>query len=145
MTVYNLYIFDRNCTCLYYKQWVRQKDTGISQDEEFKLMYGMIFSIKSLVSRLSTFSAKENFLSYTTTKYKLHCFETPTGLKFVMNTDNSDSVDMVNVQDVLCHIYSKLYVDYVVRNPLYAMGAWINSELFGSELDTYVQQLPFYK
>ena len=139
MTVYNLYIFDRNCTCLYYKEWARHKDAGISKDEEFKLMYGMIFSIKSLISRLSISSAKEGFVSFATTKYKLHFYETPTGLKFALNTDTN----VGNLQDVLWHIYSKVYVEYVVKNPLCQPGEWIKSELFATELDSYVQTLPF--
>ncbi len=140
MTVYNMYIFDRNCTCLYYKQWMRHKEAGISQDEEFKLMYGMIFSIKSLVSRLSTVSTKESFTNYSTTKYKLHFFETATGLKFVLNTDTN----VGSLNDVMYHIYSNIYVEYISRNPLCKAGEWIKSELFCSELDTYVRGLPLF-
>ena len=139
MTVYNLYIFDRSCSCLYYKDWTRTKDAGISRDEEFKLMYGMIFSIKSLLTRLSTTNAKEGFVSYTTSKYKLHFYETPTGLKFVLNTDTN----VGDIQDTLRDVYSKLYVEYVVRNPLCKPGEPIESTLFASKLDSYVQSLPF--
>ena len=139
MTIYNLYVFDRSCQCLYYKEWVRQKQAGISKDEEFKLMYGMIYSLKSLLSRLSTTSAKDSFTRYSTSTYSLHFFETPTGLKFVLNTDK----DSVGVREVLSNIYSKIYVEYVVRNPLCKPGAWINSELFTTQLDNYIQTLPF--
>ncbi len=137
MPVFNLHIFDRNCTCLFYKEWERHREAGISQAEEFMLMYGMIYSIKSLVSRLSTKSSKESFVSYSTNKYKLHYFETPTGLKFVMNTDTGTE----NMQAALWHIYSRIYVEYVVRNPLYRIGEWINCELFDTQLDSYVQTL----
>ena len=139
MTIFNLYIFDRNCSCLYYKEWAREKEAGISRDEEFKLMYGMIFSIKSLISRLSITSAKEGLLGYTASSYKLHYFETPTGFKFVMNTDTN----VGNIQDVLRHIYSRIFVEYVVRNPLERPGEAVKSELFETKLDNYVQDLSF--
>lgn len=139
MTVYDFYIFGRNCECLYYKEWVRQKQAGISRDEEVKLMYGMIYSLKSLLSRLSTTSAKDSFTRYSTSTYSLHFFETPTGLKFVLNTDK----DSQGVREALSNIYSKIYVEYVVRNPLCKPGEAINSELFSSQLDNYIQTLPF--
>ena len=139
MTIYNLYIFDRNCQCLYYKAWNRNKKAGISLEEEFKLMYGMIFSIKSLISRLSASSSKDGFLGYSTSNYKLNFYETPTGLKFVLNTDTN----VASARDALQHIYSNLYVDYVVRNPVQRPGEWIDSEMFKSQLDSYIQSLPF--
>lgn len=141
MTIYNLYIFDRNCSCLYYKEWAREKEAGISQDEEFKLMYGMIYSLKSLISRLSITSAKEGLLGYTASNYKLHYFETPTGFKFVMNTD----IGVGDIQEILRHIYAKIFVEYVVRNPLLRPGDKVDSELFATKLDDYVQDLSFVR
>lgn len=141
MTVFNLYIFDRNCTCLYYKDWARSKEACISQDEEFKLMYGMIFSIKSFLTRLSHKSAKEGFLGYSTSKYKLNYFETATGLKFVLNTD----ISVGNLAEEMWHIYSTIFVECVTKNPLIKTGEKITSNLFISRLDAYVESLPFFK
>ena len=52
-----------------------------------------------------------------------HYFETPTGLKFVMLTDTN----VGSLNDSLWDIYSKLYVEYVVKNPLYRPGEWVDS------------------
>ena len=141
MTIYTLYIFDRNCTCLYYREWLRHKKAGIPQEEEFKLMYGMLFSIKSLISRLSVTSAKEGLIGYSASNYKLHYFETPTGFKFVLNTDTDEG----DIQDVLRHIYARIFVEYVIRNPLVSPGETVKSELFITKLDAYVQNLSFFK
>ena len=68
MTIYMMYIFDRAGSCIFYKEWLRNKKSGLPQDEEFKLMYGMIFSIKSFVQRMSTTDMKDGFLNFKTSK-----------------------------------------------------------------------------
>uniref|UniRef100_H3C6E0 Trafficking protein particle complex subunit n=1 Tax=Tetraodon nigroviridis TaxID=99883 RepID=H3C6E0_TETNG len=140
MTVHNLYIFDRNGSCLYYNEWNRKKQAGISKDEEFKLMYGMLFSIRSFVSKISPSDMKDGFLSFQTSKYRLHYYETPSGLKFVLNTDLSVS----NARDTLQHIYSDLYVEFIVKNPVGVSAHSLDSELFSSRLEAFIKSLPYY-
>ena len=110
------------------------------QSEEFKLMYGMIHSIKSFVSRISPTDLKDGFLNFKTSKYKLNFYETPSGLKLVMNTDLS----VGNIRDVLHQIYRNIYVEYVVRNPVCDLDKPITSELFQTKIDEFVRGLPFF-
>ena len=140
MTIYNLYIYDRGCSCLCYKEWVRQKDVGISRDEELKLMYGMVYSLKSLVGRLSPNSSRDGFTGYATDRYRLSFYESPTGVKFILNTDHKAP----DCRDLLQHIYAKVFVEYVVKDPLHKQGNKIESELFFKKLDEFVQSLPFF-
>lgn len=53
MTVYNIYIFNREGQCIYYKEWNRTKHSGLSQEQEFKQMFGLITEMKSFVNKMS--------------------------------------------------------------------------------------------
>ena len=62
--------------------------------------------------------AEENstgsFRDYSTGKYKLSYFGAPTGICFILLTSKDDK----RYSDLLTEIYSKLYVEYVSKNPM---------------------------
>jgi Sybindin-like family len=60
-----------------------------------------------------------SFISYRTGQYKLHYYETPTSIKFVMLTDTQ----MLNMRNVLHQIYVNLYVEFGTL-PLLAGFFW---------------------
>ncbi|XP_069739144.1 LOW QUALITY PROTEIN: trafficking protein particle complex subunit 1 [Phaenicophaeus curvirostris] len=141
MTVHNLYIFDRGGTCLHYSEWHRRRGAGIPREEEFKLMFGMLFSLRSFVSKMSPTDMRDGFVSFLTSKYRLHYYETPTGLRLALNTDPG----VPSAREALQHIYSHLFVELVVKNPLCPPRQPVQSELFRSLLDTFVRGLPFFR
>uniref|UniRef100_V9LFB3 Trafficking protein particle complex subunit n=1 Tax=Callorhinchus milii TaxID=7868 RepID=V9LFB3_CALMI len=140
MTVHNLYIFDRNGSCLHYNEWNRKKQAGMSKEQEYQLMYGMLFSIRSFVNKMSPVDSSDGFLSFNTSRYKLHYYETATGVKIVITTD----LGVGSIRDILSQIYSTIYVEYVVKNPLCGLNEPIQSELFRSKLDNYIRGLAFF-
>mmetsp|Transcript_18090 Transcript_18090/g.30387 ORF Transcript_18090/g.30387 Transcript_18090/m.30387 type:complete len:95 (+) Transcript_18090:65-349(+) len=87
--LYNFYIFNRKGKCLFYKEWDRPLNTMEDDpDEERKLVFGMLFSLKDLASKLSpSQEASDNLHVVKTNTFTLHHFESPSGLMFVLNTN----------------------------------------------------------
>ena len=79
-----------------------------------------------------------SFVSFRTNQYKLHYYETPTNIKFVMLTD----LKSPSMRLALEQIYINLYVEYVVKNPLSPVehpgGVGVNNELFEESLEQFV-------
>ena len=80
----------------------------------------------------------DQFLSYRTGEYRLHYFETPTQLKFVMLTDTR----VGSMRTVLHQIWATLYVEYVVKSPLapieHPKGVGVANELFEGGLESFI-------
>lgn len=103
-------------------------------------MFGLLFSIRSFVSRMSPTDQKDGFINYKTSQYKLHFYETPSGLKFVLNTDLS----VGTINDILQQLYSQVYVEYAVKNPACIQGHPVTSDLFKMKLDEFIRALPIF-
>src|SRR5690606_661489 len=121
-----------------------------------KLLFGVIFSLRNFVRKLS--GPEDNFVSYRTSEYKLHYYETPTNLRLVMVSD----VRQGSVRVVLHQIYVGWYVEYgeyweraargngirsadgnvVVKNPLSPVehpgGVGVYNDMFETVLDQFV-------
>jgi hypothetical protein len=101
--------------------------------------------LSSPYSHIAQFRSRFNdsddqFISYRTSKYKLHYYETPTLLKFVMITDAITD----NKRVVLHQIYVSLYVEFVVKNPLREIDGPVGVETFHLALDQFVRTLVYY-
>eukprot|EP00301_Raphidiophrys_heterophryoidea_P017455 c2745_g1_i1.p1 GENE.c2745_g1_i1~~c2745_g1_i1.p1 ORF type:complete len:159 (+),score=23.44 c2745_g1_i1:52-477(+) len=140
MTIFNMYIFNRHGVCLYYEEWRRRQQSTQEPAEDQKLMFGMLFSLKQFVSKLSP-DPRDGVHCCKTPTFKLHYFETLTGIRFVVNTDPN----VPDLRETLKHIYSNIFVEFVVKNPLYVLNSPINDcELFQSNLQKYVRSLPCF-
>ncbi|KAF3042146.1 TRAPP subunit bet5 [Didymella heteroderae] len=109
---------------------------GLSHADDEKLIFGLVFSLRNMVTKLG--GSDDTFLSYRTGEYKLHYYETPTRMKFVMLTDTK----VPNLRQYLYQIWANLYVEYVVKNPLAPMehpgGVGVSNELFERGLEAFL-------
>mmetsp|Transcript_18844 Transcript_18844/g.38310 ORF Transcript_18844/g.38310 Transcript_18844/m.38310 type:complete len:147 (+) Transcript_18844:103-543(+) len=143
--IYCFYLFDREGTCLYYEDWNRTKKL-MGPAEEQRLIFGLLFSLKASVAQMrppggESKPASDALHCYSTSSYKLHYFETATSLKFLLLTDPG----VPSLRECLRQVYSHIYVEFVVKNPLQAMGAPITCAYFVQELNKYVRGLPYFR
>ncbi|RHZ71679.1 hypothetical protein CDV55_106651 [Aspergillus turcosus] len=161
MVVYSFYIFDRHAECIYKRRWLPRPASIVGKssrptsevatqngvpsvfgqsarttDDDAKLIFGTVFSLRNMVRKLG--GEDDSFVTYRTSQYKLHYYETPTNIKFVMLTD----VKSPSMRVALQQIYINLYVEYVVKNPLSPVehpgGVGVNNELFEESLEQFV-------
>ncbi|KAF2823907.1 snare-like protein [Ophiobolus disseminans] len=165
MVLYSFYIFDRHTECIYSRRWTpRPASSGksarpasnssnlsaadathlptrraLTHSDDEKLVFGLVFSLRNLVTKLG--GDDDTFLSYRTGEYKLHYYETPTRMKFVMLTDTK----VVNLRQHLHQIWAQLYVEYVVKNPLapteHPGGIGVANEMFEAGLETFITKV----
>lgn len=112
---YGVFVFDRYCNCIFRSEYV-QRRLEISEDENAKLIYGSLHSLKLIVSRLRAQTSP--YLTMSTTKYRMHIFESMTALRIVLLS--SLDCDRNVARAILRAIYSDIYLAHVVRNPLAA-------------------------
>ncbi|TXT10930.1 hypothetical protein VHUM_01681 [Vanrija humicola] len=116
-------------------------NAGLPFDEEAKLVYGVVLSLRNMVKKLS--GKDEAFTSYKTPQYRLHLYETLTGYKFVLLSDPfADSLRFV-----LRQIYTGPFIECVVRNPLIEMDSrtqGIDNDQFRGAVDRHVRGLSIF-
>ena len=86
----------------------------------------------------------------------VHTFETMGGLRLALYTSNDvptsqtserrEYMDNIFARDVLRNIYSNIWVECVVRSPMYSPGEIdVKSTTFERELDSYLSSLPWFR
>jgi hypothetical protein len=103
--------------CVYSKSWLppsagSETAAPSTSSDDAKLLFGTVFSLRNMVRKLG--GDDDAFISYRTSQYKLHFYETPANLRFVILTDTAT----LSMRNVLHQIYINLWVEYgVVYEP----------------------------
>lgn len=83
--------------------------------------------------------------SFATQNYRIHLYETATGLRFALISD----VGLDNLQAVLHRIYTEIYLRTVVHNSLspidFRPGEKISNSNFILEVDSLIQGLSVFQ
>lgn len=74
--------------------------------DDARLIFGTVFSLRNMVRKLG--GDDDAFICFRTANYKLHFYETPANLRFVLLTDTAT----MSMRNVLHQIYINLWVEY---------------------------------
>jgi Sybindin-like family len=79
----------------------------------------------------------------------LHNYETTSGLRFALYTTKMTAAQNALIRQALKHIYTELWIECVVRSPLYVSSSQGDMKIactnFESKLDTYLASMPWFK
>lgn len=160
--IYSFHIFDRHSNCIYNRQFDHTVPSSATpaggipsgslnahnDSDASKLLFGMLYSLKTMCAKLA---AEVNpIMSFDLGKFRVHTWESQTGVKLVIVSDNS----IASLQPHLLNIYVQFYVANVVRNPLVSpefdpepgpdLYRHLSNPSFVRLVDQYLQALPEY-
>lgn len=116
---------------------VRLKFTRLKASVNERIMLlSMFHSIYAISVKLSPEKQSSGIQCLEADTFKLHCFQTVTGVKFILVSDHK----LNKAEELLNEIY-KLYSDYVLKNPFYSVDMPIRCEQFNTNLAKLLDSL----
>ncbi|KAF7488162.1 hypothetical protein SSS_10775 [Sarcoptes scabiei] len=99
-----------------------------------KIVMASMFHSMYAIAALQIVPQKDRFCTgieaMETNNFRLNCYQTLTGVKFLVISDLNDSTN----KDLLLRKIYELYVDYALKNPFYKLEMPIRCELFDINL-----------
>ncbi|EAQ89296.1 conserved hypothetical protein [Chaetomium globosum CBS 148.51] len=71
-----------------------------------------------------------------TENFRMQCFTTMTGIKFLLFTDTTQ----VNVDRTIQRVY-EMYTDYVLKNPFYQLEMPVRCDMFDRKLGSHIREI----
>ncbi|KAI4462748.1 trafficking protein particle complex subunit [Holotrichia oblita] len=96
----------------------------------------MFYPLFALASQLSPEPKSSGIEVLEADTFKLHCFQTLTGVKMIIIADPPQAG-----MDILLRKIYELYSDYALKNPFYSLEMPIRCELFDTNLKSVLEQV----
>ncbi|KAJ1923375.1 hypothetical protein IWQ60_003846 [Tieghemiomyces parasiticus] len=132
--ILSLYIINKAGGLVYQRDFNESLNRLSSND--YLILAGTFHSIHAITTRISPVGNSEGIELLEADGFKLHCFQTVTGIKFLLITDPAHP----NTDAALRRIY-RLYSDFVMKNPFYTPDMPIRAELFDQSLQRTIPSL----
>ncbi|KAJ8100416.1 Sybindin-like protein [Lipomyces tetrasporus] len=135
MVVYSLYILNKAAGLIYQRDFNESLKRLSSND--YLVLSGTFHAVYAIASQISPVPSSSGIEVLETEKFRLQCFQTLTGTKFLLISEPRQQ----NTDAILRRIY-ELYSDYVIKNPFYQIEMPVRCELFDRHLATYIRGIP---
>ncbi|EAT42143.1 AAEL006295-PA [Aedes aegypti] len=96
----------------------------------------MFYPLFAIASQLSPEPKSSGIEVLEADTFRLHCFQTLTGVKFMVVAES-----LQLGMDVLLKRIYELYADFVLKNPFYSLEMPIRCELFDTNLQALLEQV----
>ncbi|KAK9447807.1 Sybindin-like protein [Limtongia smithiae] len=134
MVVYSLYILNKAAGLIFQRDFNEGLQKLSSND--YLVLAGTFHAIHAISVSISPVPSSSGIEVVETEKFRLQCFQTPTGTKFLLISDPRQT----NTDFILRRIY-ELYADYVIKNPFYQLEMPVRCELFDRHLASYIRTI----
>jgi hypothetical protein len=132
--ILEFFIFNRSGVCLLHLDLQEEQivvtnkviNCDKKSEDRYKLIFGLLFSMKSFVKNLSPKKPEDILKTFSTNSYKLHYLELLNGLRFVA-ISKPIKTDLTNM---LKDIYSAFYVNFISKNIFIKKDDLIKSDIF---------------
>ncbi|KAL6869151.1 hypothetical protein ACO1O0_000474 [Amphichorda felina] len=144
MTVFALIIINKAGGLIYNKNF----HDGLNKisTNDYLVLAGTFHGVHAITARLNPLKAQSQpgmrpdppsgLEVLETENFRMQCFNTLTGTKFLLFTDTTQ----INVDVTMRKIYD-LYADYVMKNPFYSLEMPIRCEIFDRKLLSYIREI----
>ncbi|KAL2212248.1 Sybindin-like protein [Sarocladium strictum] len=147
MTVFALIIINKAGGLIYNKNF---SDAGLNKisTNDYLVLAGTFHGVHAITARLNPLHAKRSSIEggrpeahsglevMETENFRLQCFNTLTGTKFLLFTDTTQT----NVDVTMRKVYD-LYADYVTKNPFYSLEMPVRCDIFDRKLHSYIREI----
>ena len=109
MKLFTFHIFNARGECVHSRDWARQR-VVVDEATEHKTLFGLFFTLKDFARQLDPTNGEDgpcNFYAFATDVYKLHYFETATGLRFLLTTDVAKNPALAPTEPFECAAFDR--------------------------------------
>jgi hypothetical protein len=147
LQILEFFIFNRNGICLTHLDL--QEDplipnnralnlmTDKKNENRYKLIFGLLFSMKSFIKNVSPNKSTDFFKCFLTSTYKLHYLEFLNGLRFVIISTPTK----LDFSAYLKEIYSAYFVNFISKNIFINKEEPIKNEIFLESVTNYLNSI----